>query len=180
MNCAAADYCVQSFLYVLCFPSVLISKENCSLRRPFKLDLHVLFIHDTILCISVGQGPPAVTAQSVSATLAPHITGSVTRITQHPSAMPPSKSVTTKMPPSQPSVTEARDAGVTSTKLTTARAAVGPGILERCSTRVALVLWSMMLIFNSLLRQNPTLSYTLEDERFYIIIGVFLCVFSVW
>lgn len=148
------EWTVQSFFICsICFPSVLMSKENVSLQRPFKLDIHVLFIHDTILCISVGQGPPVVTAPSVSTTLAPHITASITRITQHPSATPTSKSATTKMPPSQPSVTEARDTGVTSTKSTTARAAVGPGILERRSTCFALVLWSRMLIFNSLLWQ---------------------------
>ncbi|XP_070848719.1 collagen alpha-1(VII) chain [Chaetodon trifascialis] len=80
----------------------------------------------------LGQDPPVVTVQSVPATVAPHITAaSITntttahtaiRTTRHPIVVPQTKSITTKKPPGQPSVTEAK-AGVTTPQLTTFSAA---------------------------------------------------------
>lgn len=97
------------------------------------------------LCISVGQDLPVATVRSVPATVAPHITSaSITdttishtapRTTRHPTAVPLTKSITTKKPPRQPSVTAAKEAGVTSLRLTTVSAETTapprPGILER-------------------------------------------------
>ncbi|XP_045928379.1 collagen alpha-1(VII) chain [Micropterus dolomieu] len=89
----------------------------------------------------LGHDPPVVTVQSVLATLAPHsphittasitnttISHGATRTTRHPIAVPPTKSITTKKPPGQPSVTEAKEAGVTSLRLTpfTAKTAAPP------------------------------------------------------
>ncbi|XP_027128247.1 collagen alpha-1(VII) chain, partial [Larimichthys crocea] len=72
----------------------------------------------------LGPDPPVATVQSVPATVAPHITTAsitnatithtATRTTRHPIAVPPSKSITTKKPPVQPSVIEAAKAGATS------------------------------------------------------------------
>ncbi|XP_044041741.1 collagen alpha-1(VII) chain isoform X2 [Siniperca chuatsi] len=79
----------------------------------------------------LGQDPPVVTVRSVPATVTPHslhittatinnttITYAATRTTRHPIAVPPTKSITTKKPPGQPSVTEAKETGVTSLRLT--------------------------------------------------------------
>ncbi|TKS90840.1 Collagen alpha-1(VII) chain [Collichthys lucidus] len=72
----------------------------------------------------LGPDPPVATVQPVPATVAPHITTAsitnatithtATRTTRHPIAVPPSKSITTKKPPVQPSVIEAAKAGATS------------------------------------------------------------------
>lgn len=104
------------------------------------------------LCISVGPDPPVVTVQSVPATAAPQfprittasqtasttnttIAHTATRTTRHPIAVPPVKTITTKKPSGQPSVTEAKIAAVTSLQLTTVSAettaAPRPGNLNR-------------------------------------------------
>ncbi|XP_041820381.1 collagen alpha-1(VII) chain [Chelmon rostratus] len=80
----------------------------------------------------LGQEPSVVTVQSMPGTVAPHITtASITntttthtavRTTRRPIVVPQTKSITTKKPPGQPSVTEAR-AGVTTVRLTTFSAA---------------------------------------------------------
>ncbi|XP_071358384.1 collagen alpha-1(VII) chain isoform X2 [Trachinotus anak] len=84
----------------------------------------------------LGQDAPVVKVQSVSATVAPRSalittasqTASITkttnahtatRTTRHPIAVPAIQTVTTKKPPGQPSVTEAKAAAVTSLRLTT-------------------------------------------------------------
>ncbi len=93
------------------------------------------------LSMLVGQDPPVVTVQSVPATVATHvvtasITHTPTTTTRQPVTLPPTKSITTKKPPNQPSVTGAKQAGVTSLRLTTVSAETTasprPGILERC------------------------------------------------
>ncbi|KAF3705128.1 Collagen alpha-1(VII) chain Long-chain collagen [Channa argus] len=84
----------------------------------------------------LGQDPPVATVQSISATVSPHssrittashiasipnttLTHSTTRTSRHPVAVPPTKAITTKKPPGQPSVTEAKAAAVTPPRLTT-------------------------------------------------------------
>uniref|UniRef100_UPI0037E81BC1 collagen alpha-1(VII) chain n=1 Tax=Semicossyphus pulcher TaxID=241346 RepID=UPI0037E81BC1 len=77
----------------------------------------------------LGQDPPVATARSVPATAAPRITTAsitktaisqtTTRTTRHPIVVPPTKSITTKKPPS---VSKAKEAGVTSIRLTTVSA----------------------------------------------------------
>ncbi|XP_035852104.1 collagen alpha-1(VII) chain isoform X2 [Sander lucioperca] len=77
----------------------------------------------------LGQDGLGVTVQSVAATVAPHITtASITdttvthtssRTTRHPIAVLQPKSITTKKPPGQPSVTEAKVAEVTFRRLAT-------------------------------------------------------------
>ncbi|XP_070785049.1 collagen alpha-1(VII) chain [Enoplosus armatus] len=80
----------------------------------------------------LGQDPPVVTVRSVPATAAPHsphittasisnatITHTATRTTRHPIAVPPTKSITTKKPQSQPRVPEAKEAAVNLVRLTT-------------------------------------------------------------
>lgn len=81
------------------------------------------------MCVSVGQDPPVVTVQSVSATVTPRlttasindaiITHAVARTARPPAALPQSQSMSTKKPPGQPSVTGAKEAGATSPRLTT-------------------------------------------------------------
>lgn len=88
----------------------------------------------------MGPDPPVATVQSVPATVAPHITTAsitnatithtATRTTRHPIAVPPSKSITTKKPPVQPSVIEAAKAGATSPLTVETTASPKPGILE--------------------------------------------------
>ncbi|XP_051247897.1 collagen alpha-1(VII) chain isoform X3 [Dicentrarchus labrax] len=68
----------------------------------------------------LGQDPPV---QSLPATVTPHITSasitnaivthSAIRTTRHPIVMQPTKPITTKKPLGQPSVTKAKDAGIT-------------------------------------------------------------------
>ncbi|XP_075968030.1 uncharacterized protein col7a1l [Anarhichas minor] len=80
----------------------------------------------------LGQEPPVVTVQSVPATVAPRITTAsiadttitrtAARTTRHPIAVPPTKSITTKKPPGQPSVPVAKAAEVPSLRLPTLRA----------------------------------------------------------
>ncbi|XP_037617139.1 collagen alpha-1(VII) chain [Sebastes umbrosus] len=77
----------------------------------------------------LGPDRPVATVQSVPATVGPRLTtASITdatiahtasRTTRHPVAVPPTRSITTKKPPGQPSVTEAKAAEVTSLQLTT-------------------------------------------------------------
>ncbi|KAM9704944.1 uncharacterized protein col7a1l isoform 3-T3 [Menidia menidia] len=84
----------------------------------------------------LGQGDLSKASTSLPATVAPQsvrlttasqtasiintvITQSTTRATEHPTVMPPSKSITTKKPPGRPSVTEAREAAVTSLRQST-------------------------------------------------------------
>ncbi|XP_070710328.1 collagen alpha-1(VII) chain [Pempheris klunzingeri] len=84
----------------------------------------------------LGKDPPMVTVQSVPATVAPQMTtASITnttitytagRTTRHPIAVPLAKSITTKKPPSQPSVIKTKEAGVTSPPLTTVTAETTP------------------------------------------------------
>uniref|UniRef100_UPI001ED7EFD4 collagen alpha-1(VII) chain n=1 Tax=Scatophagus argus TaxID=75038 RepID=UPI001ED7EFD4 len=84
----------------------------------------------------LGQDPPMATAQSVPVTVAPQITTAsitnatithiATRITQRPVAVPQTKSITTKKPAGQPSVTEAKEARVTSLKTTLSAETTAP------------------------------------------------------
>ncbi|XP_069556447.1 collagen alpha-1(VII) chain [Brachyistius frenatus] len=85
----------------------------------------------------LGQDPPVITVQSVSATAAPRsprittvsqtasvintiVNESATRTTRHPIVVPPpTKPLTTKKPPGQLSITETKAAAVTSPRLTT-------------------------------------------------------------
>ncbi|XP_008299548.1 collagen alpha-1(VII) chain [Stegastes partitus] len=84
----------------------------------------------------LGQDDPVITVQPVQATVAPHsphittasrtasiinttVAQSTTKTTRHPVVVAPTKSVTTKKPPGQPRVTEAKVAAATSPRLTT-------------------------------------------------------------
>ncbi|XP_068442301.1 collagen alpha-1(VII) chain [Clinocottus analis] len=89
----------------------------------------------------LGQEPPVVTVQSVPVTAAPRITTAsitntithtVTRTTRHPTAVPPTKSITTKKPPGQPSDPRAKAAEVPSLRLTTRRAETTAPPIQVC------------------------------------------------
>ncbi|XP_065807427.1 collagen alpha-1(VII) chain isoform X1 [Labrus bergylta] len=77
----------------------------------------------------LGQDPLVATVQPVPVTVTPRITTAsiknttihqtAVRTTRHPIAVPPTKSITTKKPPGQPSVTEAKQAGVPSIRSST-------------------------------------------------------------
>lgn len=99
-------------------------------------------------CISVGQDSPVATVQFVpAATVAPHSshittasvsnisTDTTTRTTRQPVTVPPTKIISTKTPPHQPSVTGAKSVAVTIQRLTTVSsqktAPPQPGILGR-------------------------------------------------
>lgn len=130
-------------LYI--YSNCCCSTDSVSFQRPLEFDLGFLISYVMALCVSVGQDPPVVPVRSVPASVAPQITTAsitntriahtATRTTRHPIAVPLTKSITTKKPPSQPSVTKAKEAGVTSLRLSTVSAettaAPRQGILER-------------------------------------------------
>lgn len=70
---------------------------------------------------SEGQDPPTVTAPPVPMTVAPHVTHTATRTTEHTTTTPVTESRTTQKPRGQPQVTQSRGGGETSDRSTTSR-----------------------------------------------------------
>ncbi|KAM4711770.1 uncharacterized protein col7a1l isoform 4-T5 [Anableps anableps] len=75
---------------------------------------------DQFVPVTVAPNPPRVTAGLNTVFVKPTIAQLATRDTEPPSAAPPAKSITTKKPPVQPSVTKVKEAAVTFLKVTTA------------------------------------------------------------